>query len=141
ESNRGLADRTIDRIQPVRTDRPYLAATVAEAAARFGDRPAFVDPDGSVLTYTGLHQRSDEVAAGLARRGIGIGDVVALTLPSTTAWVIAYAAIAKVGAPEAGVNPRLTTHERQACLDQVSPSLVLDDADMVHTLAVTGSRP
>lgn len=119
----------------------YLAATVAEAARRFADRPAFVDPDGTVLTYRALHDRSDEVAAGLRRRGISVGSVVALTLGSTSHWVIAYAAISKVGATEAGVNPRLTDHERRACLDRVDPDLVLDEPDAVQALAVTGARP
>src|SRR4051794_6885725 len=49
---------------------PYLPATVAEAARRFGDRAAFVDPDGSPLTYAELHRRSDEVAAGMASAGV-----------------------------------------------------------------------
>ena len=123
------------------TFAPYLPATVAEAARRFGDRPAFVDPDGSVLTYEGLHQASDEVAAGLARRGIGAGDVVGLTLASTSPWVVAYVAAAKVGAASAGVNPNLTETERASCLSRVSPTLVIDNADQVHAMAVTGGRP
>ncbi|MEO6988904.1 MAG: class I adenylate-forming enzyme family protein [Aquihabitans sp.] len=119
----------------------YLPAIVSEAAHRFGDRPAFVDPDGSVLTYRRLHERSDEVAAGLQGRGIGIGSVVALTLPSRSFWVVAYVAIAKVGATMAGVNPRLTEAERAACLDRVEPGLVMADVDTVEALAVAGGRP
>ncbi|HEX2576336.1 MAG TPA: AMP-binding protein [Aquihabitans sp.] len=122
-------------------DAPYLPAVVAAAARRFGDRPAFVDPDGTPLTYVELHERSDEVAAGLARRSVGPGDVVGLTLPSTTAWVVADVAVAKVGAATAGVNPALTTAERTACLDRVEPALVLDEADDVASLAVRGGRP
>jgi acyl-CoA synthetase (AMP-forming)/AMP-acid ligase II len=120
---------------------PYLPATVAEAARRFGDRPAFVDPDGTPLGYADLHRRSDEVAAGLARAGIGVGDVVGLTLASRSAWALAYLAAAKVGAVTAGVNPRLTDHERAGCLDAAEPSLVLADDEAVHALAVTGGRP
>lgn len=119
----------------------YLPATVAWAAAAFGDRPAFVDPDGTALTYTDLHRRSDEIAAGLVRRGIGPGSVVALTLPSVSAWVLAYVATAKVGATVAGVNPRLTEFEQAACLARVEPELVLGDTDAVHGLAVPGGAP
>ncbi|MCU1356366.1 MAG: AMP-dependent synthetase and ligase [Acidimicrobiales bacterium] len=121
--------------------RPYLPATVAEAARRFGDRSAFVDPDGAVLTYAELHDRSDEVAAGMAVAGVRPGAIVGLTLPSTSAWVVAYVAAAKLGAATAGVNPRLTDAERTACLDRVDPDLVVADADAVATLARTGSRP
>ena len=70
-----------------------LAATVRAAGARFGPRAAFVDPDGSRLSYADLDERSDEVAAGLLDAGIGAGDVVLLRLPSDSAYVVAYAAI------------------------------------------------
>jgi acyl-CoA synthetase (AMP-forming)/AMP-acid ligase II len=130
-----------DALAPGTTRPGYLAATVGEAAARFGDRPAFVDPDGTVVTYEGLHRVSDEVAAGLQRRGSGPGSVVALTLPSTSTWVVAYVAAAKAGATAAGVNPRLTEPERQACLDRVEPDVVLADDDAVASLAVRGGRP
>ncbi|MCU1372101.1 MAG: AMP-dependent synthetase and ligase [Ilumatobacteraceae bacterium] len=126
---------------PEPTDAAYLPATVAWAADAFGDRPAFVDPDGAPLSYADLHRRSDEVAAGLARRGIGAGDVVALTLPSVAAWVVAYVAAAKVGAATAGVNPRLTAVEQTACLDRVAPALVIGSTDDVGALAVTGASP
>lgn len=120
---------------------PYLPTTVALAAARFGDRPAFVDPDGTSLSYRELHDRSDAVASGLARRGIGPGAVVALTLPSVSSWVVAYVAAAKVGAASAGVNPRLTPTEQRACLERVAPDLVLTTPDDVEGLAVAGGRP
>ena len=119
----------------------YLPATVAEAAHRFGDRPAFVDPDGSVTTYRQLHDRSDAVAAGMARAGVRPRSIVALTLDSRAAWVLAYLAAAKLGATTAGVNPRLTDPERRACLDRVEPDLVLGDAEAVEALAVANGRP
>jgi acyl-CoA synthetase (AMP-forming)/AMP-acid ligase II len=126
---------------PAPSDAAVIPATVAWAAATFGDRPAFVDPDGTPLTYEAVHRRSDEVAAGLARRGIGPGAVVALTLPSVSAWVVAYAAVAKVGAAIAGVNPRLTAVEQATCLDRVEPALVVTTPDDVDALAVPGGRP
>lgn len=123
------------------SDPPYLPATVGWAAARFGDRPAFVDPDGAPLTYRQLHERSDAAAAGMARRGVGDGSVVALTLPSIADWVVAYVAAAKLGAATAGVNPRLTEPERAACLDTVDPALVVAVPDDVARLAGDGGRP
>jgi len=102
-----------------------LASTVREAAQRFGDTPALVADAGWTVTYAELDRLSDEVAAGLAARGVGPGDLVALTLPSTPDYVVAYAAIAKLGAITAGVNPRYTEAEQAAVLAVAAPTLVL----------------
>jgi acyl-CoA synthetase (AMP-forming)/AMP-acid ligase II len=109
---------------------------VRRAGRRFGDRAAFVDPDGSRLSYAELDRRSDRVAAGLTRAGIRPGDVVALTLASDTAYVLAYVGAAKVGAVTAGVNPRLTGPEQARCLAVADPALVLAHADEVRRLEV-----
>ena len=106
-----------------------LAATVREAAVRFGDTPALVADAGWTVTYAELDRLSDEAAAGLAARGVGPGDLVALTLPSTPDYVVAYAAIAKLGAITAGVNPRYTAAEQDAVLAVAAPTLVLTQGD------------
>ncbi len=111
-----------------------LAATVRQAAERFGARPAFVDPDGSTLSYADLGQRSDEVAAGLLHAGVAPGDVVVLRLPSHAAYVVAYAAAAKVGAVTAGVNPRLAPPEQEAVRGAVGAAFEIDDPDQVEAL-------
>ena len=74
-------------------------------------------------------------------QGVGEGAVVALTLPSTTAYVVAYLGAAKVGAVTAGVNPRLTAPERRACLDVVDPAVVISTADEVERLVADGDGP
>lgn len=100
-----------------------------------------MDPDGTALTYRDLHRRSDAAAAGMARSGIGIGSVVALALPSTSAWVVAYVAATKLGAAAAGVNPRLTPVEQAACLDAVEPALVVASEDELLALEAAGGSP
>ena len=102
-----------------------LDAIVREAAERWGDATCLVAPSGWSLSYAELDRTSDEVAVGLAERGVGEGDVVALCLPTSPDHVVAYAACAKIGAVAAGVNPRLTDHERRAVLDRAAPTLVL----------------
>src|SRR5579871_3846559 len=103
-----------------------LDRVVREAARRFGDAIAFVGVDGTPLTYRQLDRLSDEGAAGLARRGIGLGDVVGLALPSILEYVVAYASAAKLGAITAGVNNRLTPAERTAALERAEPTLVIE---------------
>jgi acyl-CoA synthetase (AMP-forming)/AMP-acid ligase II len=121
-----------------------IPEVVAEAARRFGPTAAFVDADGTPLSYAELDERSDAVAAALRASGVGPGAVVALTLPSTTAYVLAYIGAAKAGAITAGINPRLTGPEQQACIDIVEPALVIASADEVERLITDGagrSRP
>jgi acyl-CoA synthetase (AMP-forming)/AMP-acid ligase II len=106
-----------------------LREIVRAAGVRFGELAAFVRPDGSTLTYAELDRRSDELAAGLHEEGVREGDVVALVLPSDVDYVISYAALAKIGAITAGVNPRLTQTERERVLAVADPRLVLHEGD------------
>lgn len=125
-----------------------LGAVVAEAAERWGDATWVVAPAGWKVTYADLHHASDEVAVGLLATGVGEGDVVAVDLPTSPDHLVAYAASAKVGAITAGVNHRLTEHERTALLARVEPRLVIDDghagdstASMLAPLRQRGQRP
>lgn len=102
-----------------------LPATTREAARRFGDATAYVSPHGWSLSYRDLDRVSDEVAVGLARRGLAEGEVLALVLPPSVEYVLAYTAAAKLGAITAGVNDRLTSTEREAVLATAGPTLVI----------------
>ena len=115
-----------------------LAATVREAARRFGDLVAFVDPDGRPLTYRDLDRRSDAVAAGLWQQGVSRGDRVALRLLSDTHYILAYAAAAKIGAITAGINPRLAPPEQDALVELADPAVVLTDPTEVDQLLDAG---
>jgi acyl-CoA synthetase (AMP-forming)/AMP-acid ligase II len=107
-----------------------LAETATEAARRFGDRPALVAEAGWSLSYADLDRLSDEVAAGLARRGVGEGDLVALVLPAVPEHTVCYVAAAKLGAVTAGVNARLAAPEREAVLSTAGPAVVVATGDL-----------
>jgi len=81
---------------------PGLPWTIAEAARRFADRTAYVTPGGWPLSYTDIDRLSDEVAVGLAERGVRAGDVVGVVLPAGPEYLLTYAAAAKLGAITAG---------------------------------------
>jgi len=102
-----------------------LPDTLREAAQRFGDSVAYVAPRDWPLTYADLDRVTDEVAAGLAARGVGEGDVVGLVLPPGVEYLACYVALAKLGAITAGVNNRLAAPERAAVLDVAGPKLVI----------------
>ena len=104
---------------------PGLPWTIAQAARRFADRTAYVTPQGWALSYADVDRISDEVAVGLAARGVGAGDVVGLVLPAGPEYLLTYAATAKLGAITAGVNDRLSERERDAILTVAGPRLVV----------------
>lgn len=115
-----------------------IARVAAEAARRFGDRTAYVAADGWGLTYQELDHASDEVAAGLAGRGVGEGDVVSAVLPSLPEFPVLYLAAAKLGAITAAVNTRLAARAREAVLETAAPALVVaTDAFAPHGPWVT----
>lgn len=112
-----------------------IGATAEEAARRFGTAPAYVAADGTTVTYRELHERADATAAGLARAGVGEGDVVALTLPASPEYVIAYIAASRVGAITAGINTRLAHREKEALLSVAHPALTIAAPSDLHALS------
>jgi acyl-CoA synthetase (AMP-forming)/AMP-acid ligase II len=58
------------------------------------------------LTYRDWEVHAARLAAALATRGVGRGDVVALLLPSTPLYLVAYLAAARLGAVTTGINVR-----------------------------------
>ncbi len=64
---------------------------VLERAAELGDKAALIDgPSGRTLTYTQVAQGVDRVAAGLAARGFGKGDVLGLFMPNLPEFALAF---------------------------------------------------
>ncbi|MEY2434326.1 MAG: hypothetical protein QOC92_4051 [Acidimicrobiaceae bacterium] len=118
-----------------------LGAVAREAAERFGDTTAYVASSGWELSYRDLDRLADEVAVGLSTRGVGDGDVVALVMPQTPEYFVAYIAAARLGAITAGVNARLSAPEQAAVLATADPKLVVDSPEAVLELRVAGGSP
>jgi acyl-CoA synthetase (AMP-forming)/AMP-acid ligase II len=86
-------------------DASTLPALLGAAASTAPDADAFRYRDER-LTYGDWLALSARLAGGLAARGIGRGDVVALLLPSTPLYHVAYQAAARLGAVTTGINVR-----------------------------------
>jgi acyl-CoA synthetase (AMP-forming)/AMP-acid ligase II len=67
--------------------------------------------------------------------------VVALVLPQTPQYVVAYIAASRLGAITAGVNTRLSLPERAAVLHIADPKLVIDTPEAVDARRVHGGAP
>jgi acyl-CoA synthetase (AMP-forming)/AMP-acid ligase II len=102
-----------------------LPESIALAAERFGSRVALI-ADARRVTFAELDELSNRAATWLAITGVGEGSVAALTMPSGVDYVVAYLALAKLGAITAGMNPRMSDDERARVLDRLRPDIVLD---------------
>ena len=89
-----------------------LPALVLQRADDLGDKPALIDgPTGRTLTFGQLAEGVRRAAAGLAARGFGKGDVLALYSPNLPEYAIAFYAAATAGGTVTTVNPLYTAGE------------------------------
>ncbi len=88
-----------------------LTAYVLRHAARLADCPALVDGStGRTLTYGDLEQRVRRLAGGLASRGFGKGDVLALLAPNMPEYAVVFHGVAMAGGTVSTINPAFTSH-------------------------------
>jgi len=99
-----------------------LPESIRGAAERFGERAALITPDRTV-TFAELDELSDRAAGPLA---LDEGTVAALSMPSGIDYVVAYLALAKLGAITAGINPRFASDERERVLERLQPDVIVD---------------
>ena len=106
-----------------------LSQVLRETAERFPSRPAILDPSGRSLTYEKLDAEVSRLARGLLDQGVEKGDKVGLWMPNIPEWVVAYYAIARVGAVVVPMNTRYKTHEVEYILrDSEATTLFAVDA-------------
>jgi acyl-CoA synthetase (AMP-forming)/AMP-acid ligase II len=93
---------------------PDIALTpfVLARARELGEKPALVDGvTGRATSYAQLNEAVRRVAASLAARGCGKGDVLAILSPNTVEYPIAFHAAALAGAIVTTINPLCTVEE------------------------------
>jgi len=93
---------------------PDVALTpfVLERAAELGDTPALVDgPSGRTLSFAALDEGVRRFAGGLAARGFGTGDVLALLAPNLPEYAIVFHGTTLAGGTITTVNPVYNAEE------------------------------
>ncbi len=103
---------------PTLPDLLRAAARTAPEAEAFRYR-------GESLSYRDWDTLADRLAGAFAARGIGHGSVVALLLPSTPLYLIAYLAAARLGAITAGINVRYRRTEIGHILRRAGAALLV----------------
>jgi acyl-CoA synthetase (AMP-forming)/AMP-acid ligase II len=85
---------------------------VMERFAAWGERAALIDgTSGRSLSYAQLARDVGRAACGLAARGFGRGDVLALCSPNVPEYATALLAVSRVGGTATTMNPLYTAEE------------------------------
>ena len=108
---------------PVR-DGPGILGRILGHAATEPDHPAVKDPTRA-LTYGQLRDEVGALAAGMAARGVGPADRVALHLTNSVDFVVAALAAASVGALFIPLPVTDPLRRLEAILADCSPDLVV----------------
>ncbi len=81
------------------------------AVGRFGERIALTLPGEGSYSYRELDERAGCFAGGLAAQGVKPGERVVLHLPNGWQWIVAYHALARLGAVVVPANILLSAPE------------------------------
>ena len=121
---------------PAWTFRHHWMAHTATHALMRPDRAA-LRYRGETTTWAQLSRRSLQIAAGLAARGVGEGDRVALLTLNHPWFVETVFGANSLGAMAVPLNFRLAPPELDYILGDSTPSAIFVDAPLVPLLAAT----
>jgi acyl-CoA synthetase (AMP-forming)/AMP-acid ligase II len=89
-----------------------VTSFVLEHAGEREGKPALIDgPSGREMTYGELARSVRRLAAGLAARGFGHGDVLGIFMPNLPEYAVAFHGAASAGGICTTVNPLYTANE------------------------------
>lgn len=108
-----------------------ISDLVPYAAQRFGEDPAVTLLGGATTSFAAIERLVAGFAGWMAGQGIGRQDRVVLHLPNGLDWIVAYHAIARLGAVVVPANFLLTPHE---------VAFILSDADACALILPNGRR-
>lgn len=111
-----------------------LTSFIRFHAKRAPDRLAVIYKDQR-LDYATVLARIEKTAGLLQRRGIGKGDIVALVMKNSLAFVELAFAASHIGALFLPVNFRLAADEVRYIVDHSGAKLVLADAELSSSVA------
>jgi fatty-acyl-CoA synthase len=118
-----------------------IGAKFADTATKYAHRDALVDVQaGRRWSYAELLASVRQLATGLVRAGIGVGDRVGIWAPNRWEWVLVQYATAEIGALLVTINPAYQARELEYALRQSGVVMVIaassfKTADYTATLA------
>ena len=118
-----------------------ITSYVLEHAESRADKPALVDgPSGRTLTYGQLAGAIRALAAGLAARDFGKGDVLALYMPNLPEYAVAFHGVASTGGSCTTMNPLYTADEVAHQLEDSGARFLVTVGPMLEVAREAASR-
>lgn len=112
------------------TPLSFLARTVAV----YPDKTAVIHGDRR-YSYAEFGERCRRLASALARRGIGLGDTVAIMAPNVPAMLEAHYGVPMTGAVVNCLNTRLDAPTIAFCLQHGEAKILLTDGEYAEAMA------
>ncbi|HEX2622282.1 MAG TPA: AMP-binding protein, partial [Phototrophicaceae bacterium] len=127
--------KTYDKGVPSTIDYPKIALHefLSQTAARIPHQTALITSahlpvvgrQAARLSYAEFDKQSDALAAGLIDMGLKKGDRVAIVMPNTAAFAIAFYGILKAGGVVAATNPTYPADKMQFQIDDCDAEFVI----------------
>ncbi|MWA06995.1 AMP-binding protein [Actinomadura sp. LD22] len=105
-----------------------------QRAEALGDKPAVIDPDGSLTTFAELYENGNRVANGLAAFELGDDDVVAMVLKNGHVVYEVFSAVLQVGGYFTPVNWHLNADEIAYILRDSGAKAVVTQAEFADVV-------
>jgi len=121
-------------------DMPFSDFVLARGRAH-GDKAAIIDgPSGRTITYSELTESVRGLAAGLAERGFGKGDVFAHLAPNVPEYAVAFHGVATAGGVNTTANPLLTEDELVKQLVDSGARLLVTVPELLEKATAAAAR-
>jgi acyl-CoA synthetase (AMP-forming)/AMP-acid ligase II len=103
-----------------------VTSFVLERARDLDGKPALIDgPSGRTITHAELERATRALASGLAARGFGKGDALAIYMPNVPEYAVAFHGVARAGGRATTANPLYTARELEHQLRDSQAKILL----------------
>ena len=129
-----------------------VAQVLASRVDKYGDK-TWIIYNGLPYSYADMDRRSNNMAHGLRRQGVSKGDTVLLMFNDGVEILIAWIALAKIGAMEVPVNTQLKGNVLAHIINDSCASIILmhdefldridrvaDDLDKLQRVVIAGTQ-
>ena len=122
-------------------NRPALTLPefLADSVKRYPQKN-LIEFKNRALTYTEVDSVSNRFAKSLQDEGVVKGDRVAIKLPNSPEFIVAWFACAKLGAVAVPINYQYRETETRQILDHSSPKMILSTKDLFPAPAPEGTK-